>query len=869
MAMNKVTCSKVVYVLLAACVFILLHAPLFEWWSGTGIGQLTGAIHPSCFNDTMALLLIVMGCGAAVELPTLLSDTGNKWARVGAGWFLFILIVETIAFDGRFVHFKTLPWLRYSDLLIPILATLWIKSWFESRRVNEQKGHREEQRANLYYDDPDEVDFLGRSELVMHLSKHLKENKGNKNGATGIAISGGWGTGKSWVLEHIRKTLEGDGEICIDFKPWLYEDVGITRIFYQTLERQLLLHGLKIEELKRAVTEIDNDELVGFGRAVLSLLGVVTKGGGREQTIANIKKRLQEYDRQVYILIEDCDRLSREELLQVFSLVRNTGDFPNLTYIFAFDETVIKELIDKENGVGYVGKMINLQIELPPINDDVIGEYLLKAVKEVIGCEDEIDNPFNQIPITHYLPTVREAKRYLNLLSSDYKRAKEKLEHQKISMSDYCLLELLKYKMPELYYQLKATPNKYLTIVKTGWNGVHWEPIKNSFTDNPDGLKLMTAMFKEVKTSGEHYGLTGIANTDYYPLYFEGESGLRYVDKHEFIDTLEKGLMSQRIGKWVQEGSTGVISLMCIAYGYQTRKDVFATMAEYIWHRCERVNLEDHANDFAAGYGKTNYRHSYRQIKEMIKEIPQIHLLTYQNIDPDETTEEDDIEQLISESGLTLEHIGVWLNELRQTTNLDYPYSYVKHYMDMLWKKLMAGIGDRDIDTLNVIEIIGDSTFEDTFETMVLPLVCENPQRWLGATVAKLKYGDRDYYILKSEAIHALFGNLSRMDDEMKTIVNQAKDSDKEYVKEYSDLLYRTADLTVWKTKSEIDDKYKTPDCLEEKELPALGKSKIIGGTHMMPIENVIEQISKSAFWKGEELRIHREQPNYYFETKI
>ena len=45
-----------------------------------------------------------------------------------------------------------------------------------------------------------------------------------------------------------------------------------------------------------------------------------------------------------------------------------------------------------------------------------------------------------------------------------------------------------------------------------------------------------------------------------------------------------------------------------------------------------------------------------------------------------------------------------------------------------------------------------------TFEEMVLPLVSDNPKRWLGATITKLNDGDKYYYFLKSDAVYALFG---------------------------------------------------------------------------------------------------------------
>lgn len=168
--------NRIVYVLVAVCVVLLMHGPLFEWWCETGVGKFLNGINASCFLDTIALLLMMLGCGAAIEIPGLLSETGNKWGRTLSGCFGFILVVESVAFNEKFVHFYTLPCLRYTDVLVPILATFWIASWFETKKAKVGKGESGELNINLYYDDIEEIDFLGRGELVKHLCQRLKEN---------------------------------------------------------------------------------------------------------------------------------------------------------------------------------------------------------------------------------------------------------------------------------------------------------------------------------------------------------------------------------------------------------------------------------------------------------------------------------------------------------------------------------------------------------------------------------------------------------------------------------------------------------------------------------------------------------------------
>ena len=254
---------KVLVYLILTCLLLLLHAPLFEWWCETGVGHLLGGMKPSTFADAVAMVLLMISCGAISELPERLSDTGNKWGTRIAEVLILVLVIFSVCHNAEFVHFKTLVWLRYSDILFPILLVFWVTAYFERNKKSRTCGEkREEEGLQLLYDDTHETDFLQRDGRAEKICDFLRKNRGNTEGATGVAITGGWGTGKSWMLEQVKIKLTSMGELCMDFKPWVYGDGNIIRHFYLTLERELKLHDMAVKELKDAVLEIDNDEIV-------------------------------------------------------------------------------------------------------------------------------------------------------------------------------------------------------------------------------------------------------------------------------------------------------------------------------------------------------------------------------------------------------------------------------------------------------------------------------------------------------------------------------------------------------------------------------------------------------------------------------
>ena len=854
--------KSIVYLVLAS-LYLLLYATLFEWWCDTVVGRALGSITPSAYHDIVMLVIACLGSIIAWKLPNKLSDTGNKWGRIISIGIVYILLVTSFAFNENFVHFYYVPILRYTDVLILIGICFVLSSYMMgAKNPNHKKDELQEKTYHLYYDDVNEVDFLGRTQLVDNLYDRLIKTKRNEDVAISLAITGGWGSGKSWMLEHLYDKLKAKNKLCIVFKPWLYGDADMTRSFYQTLARQLKDKSIDVSEFKKAIADIDNDELIGLGRAFLSLFGVVTKNASREKLVDNIKDKLKDLNRPIYVFVDDCDRLAKKELVQVLGLIRNTGDFPGLTYVMAFDKIVVGKIIDDETGMNYVEKMINLTIELPPVNDEVIADYLNLAAADILNKMKSEENPYNRIQITNYLSTVREAKKYLNLLQNDYKRLHHRFEKHHFNDGDFCLVELLKYKYPDIYYNLQANPNRLLSYENYSWNSPSWFPRNTVFDEDKDLLNLMIAMFHGVKDSNNPYGIIGVANKEYFPLYFDMNLKDDYVDADEFNDAVKNNEIPQKIGTWMDKGYAGIMGLLCVAHGTMNRKDVFLSMIRFIWHQCDRIPGRNTFGELTYGYDGKNVRHGFKSIMDVINKHPQIELLAYQHLTDNlcDYDDEDDVDVMIKKGELSLELMGIMLNELKSIKHTDYPYEEVRYYVEALWHKILEQVNDNKLGTSDVMDILGECTLEDTFERMVLPLVAENPKRWLGATVLQIKDKDEEYYLLKSRWTHAIFGNLTKMQNEMYEIVEAVSNEDKDYVKTYMVLinnmqytLNHIVNVSVFKKEKYI----------------ALSDSILLGSPAAMPMKVAKTKFSQEPFWQGNDIRIHREEARYFFEGEM
>ena len=218
------------------------------------------------------------------------------------------------------------------------------------------------------------------------------------------------------------------------------------------------------------------------------------------------------------------------------------------------------------------------------------------------------------------------------------------------------------------------------------------------------------------------------------------------------------------------------------------------------------------------------------------------------------------MDAMIQEGKYLLELMGIWLNELRSVKDTDYPYEEVRFYVETIWKKILEQADGDTVGTLDVIDILGECTLEDTFNSMVLPLVIQNPQRWLGATVLQLKDKDKDYYLLKNRGVQAIFGSLAKMYGEINKIVTYVADENKDYVNAYSSLINNMA----YTLKNNTDLRI-----FEKDRYSALASGTLLGSPAMLPLKAAILRCHKESFWQGREIRIHREESTYYFDEEV
>ena len=91
---------------------------------------------------------------------------------------------------------------------------------------------------------------------------------------------------------------------------------------------------------------------------------------------------------KIIVSIDDIDRLSEEEIIAVFQLVKALADFPNAVYLLAFDyDVVVRALGTVQHGDGqeYLEKVIQVPFEIPAPSMESIHDALFSKLNGILG----------------------------------------------------------------------------------------------------------------------------------------------------------------------------------------------------------------------------------------------------------------------------------------------------------------------------------------------------------------------------------------------------------------------------------------------------------------------------------------------------
>ncbi|MBN9141477.1 MAG: AAA family ATPase [Micrococcales bacterium] len=311
-------------------------------------------------------------------------------------------------------------------------------------------------------DDPltalDDPNLFGRAILVQRILEVLQRVRQQSPSAT-IGLIGAWGAGKTTVLNGLVKEVAeppatDEGSVISNailteqwsvaqFNPWLYADaVALHSGFFAEL-RSSLPKDRRWKQTRANIASLGTrlaplsalTGLVGISseHAIGSLVDQIKVSAADQHK--RVAKELEKLNHPVLMIIDDLDRLSADELLQVFKLVRLVGRLPNVYYLLSYDEQTVVDLLgktdlvsakDERRALDYLEKIVQIRLDLPKLRDFEVDQVISSSLQQITArhgldvSENELGELIRRFDgvMSKRLRTPRAIKRYFGQLDA-------------------------------------------------------------------------------------------------------------------------------------------------------------------------------------------------------------------------------------------------------------------------------------------------------------------------------------------------------------------------------------------------------------------------------------------------------------------
>ncbi|WP_299846376.1 P-loop NTPase fold protein [uncultured Paracoccus sp.] len=366
---------------------------------------------------------------------------------------------------------------------------LW-KGWFRKDRAPKKSEtimkEAVSRKGNQHFDDKPiekpEDDKFGFDTFSSAIATSIAGNKQPEG--TVVAIHGPWGTGKSSIVNLIKHHLATEPEAkdieVLNFNCWWFKgEEALALEFFRQLYG--VMEQTDVEKAKDAVSKLGSRILSGSSSFVGAAINLAAPGIGgaassgmnlladlikQDKTVesfhAEVSEALNQCDKRYLIVIDDIDRLSPEEALLVFRLVKSVGRLPKVMYLLAYDRDIADSIVSQRypsEGPQYLEKIVQagFDIPLPPQSSlmNILLEFLNDLWKDEETPETRHFWNFFHDAVSPQIKSPRDLIRVTNTLRISWQAVAGEVDPV-----DFLVLETLRVQQPRVYAALKANKHR-------------------------------------------------------------------------------------------------------------------------------------------------------------------------------------------------------------------------------------------------------------------------------------------------------------------------------------------------------------------------------------------------------------------------
>ena len=431
-------------------------------------------------------------------------------------WYYRIFTKDYIIIPSNLFH------IGFSDIVFCVLS-LWclaaiitnIKGKLISKKYLQADGSKGQSTNNAFEIEEDipitckDNDLLGYDDVAGSIFQLINQRKNETSFS--IGINARWGDGKSSFINLLVKKFEEDNDkfIVIRFNPRYSNNESIQSAFFELLFS-------KLKEYDSRFKSSFNDYLrvidVIAENKYLSAIFNTTHLFNREDEKKKINNAIKRLKKRIVVIIEDLDRLMKDEIIEVFKLIDGNAAFDNFIFISAYDKNLINSYLGNQGEVAsFSDKFFTMEKMLPLRHwQNIVDNLKDNLVKGLNIRQEEREDIEKNINVhsnffKSYLHNLRDVKRYINLIKSPFAAI-----YPDVQISDYLLMGLIRYRFPHEFRSLYE-----LNIHKTGKFYMHAITIEDK--KKYKSQDILSELFPDDgKTS-----YRSINSVEAFPIYFE------------------------------------------------------------------------------------------------------------------------------------------------------------------------------------------------------------------------------------------------------------------------------------------------------------------------------------------------------------
>lgn len=402
------------------------------------------------------------------------------------------------------------------------------------------------------------------------LKKILDSQSMYKNSSFVIGLKGEWGLGKTSYLNLLEESCQSESKVkVIRFNPWY--STGYNQMvsnFFNSFNTAIEDSSLS-QQLEHYSQSLANANLGWFSTCLKVILNKPTVS--LENQHKEINARIQKTEKIYLVLIDDMDRLDKDEILNVIKLIRNAANFCKTVFIIAYDQQYVNNALSEaklRDPEKYMEKIITCPYNLPLINEKKRIQTIKEYMTSILSFSTERKDEYIKEHINAFLGiienniTLRNAVRLAHSVASNVGNLKDGKDEYVIYLSDYLAINYVSIIAYEAYKNISniltrdfypfQTENLIISsggFIQKNLNTDLWGR-KAKITDNEYQEKTLTPLVKRpqdievvhkiinsifTKTTGTYR----ISHPKFLYFYFERKINKDVITPHEFDEMLK------------------------------------------------------------------------------------------------------------------------------------------------------------------------------------------------------------------------------------------------------------------------------------------------------------------------------------------